>query len=141
MVDSIKVGSSVKEIYKQLSSLPVLQMVELVKMCQEEWDLLPSSSHSDHSAAPAPVLASPAATEEAKTSFAVVLKSCDATKKLKLVMAMRKVRSDMDIAQAKELIDRVIDGAEEVIKDAVVKEEAQDIKAKMEAEGATIELR
>jgi large subunit ribosomal protein L7/L12 len=147
MVDGLKVHSDVEkhvnEIYDQVSALPVAGVVKLVKKFQEEWGISLAVPQSGQPAASAGASGGAAAgvAEESKTNFTVVLKSCDAAGKLKVIQALRKIQADMSVPQAKTMVESVIGGTEAVLKESVSKEEAEDIKAKLGAEGAIVELR
>ena len=77
-----------------------------------------------------------AAEEEEKTEFEVVLKEVG-PKKIQVIKAVRTIRTDLGLKEAKELVD----GAPATLLEAANKETADDAKAKLEAEGATVELK
>ena len=93
-----------------------------------------SSTCSQLAAAPGAAAAGPAAEEE-KTSFDVVL-STVGDKKIQVIKAVRELTS-LGLKEAKELVD----GAPKSIKAGVSKEEAEAMKAKLEEQGATVELK
>ena len=115
-----------------LSELTVMEAANLVKMLEEKWGV--------SAAAPVAVAAAPgagggaAAAEEEKTEFNVTLKEVGA-KKINVIKAVREVTS-LGLKEAKELVD----GAPKPIKEGVTKDEAEEIKKKFEAEGATVEV-
>ena len=76
-----------------------------------------------------------AAADEEKTEFDVTLKDVG-DKKIQVIKAVRALRSDLGLKEAKELVD----GAPAKILEAVNKEMADDAKAKLEAEGAAVEI-
>jgi len=92
-------------------------------------------------AAPAAVMAMPgagaaAAPAEEQTEFDVVLKAAGA-KKIQVIKAVRSMRSDLGLKEAKA----VVDDAPSAILEGVSKEEAEEAKAKLEAEGAEVEIK
>ncbi len=122
------------KIVEELSQLTVLEAAELTKMLEEKWGV--------SAAAPAAVMVAPgagaaAAVEEVeeKTEFDVVLKDVGA-KKIQVIKAVRTVRSDLGLKEAKDLVD----SAPTKVLEGVSKEVAADAKAKLEAEGAVAEV-
>jgi large subunit ribosomal protein L7/L12 len=117
-----------QEFIEAIKSLTVLELNDLVKACEEEFGV---------SAAAGVVVAGPAAAAEAeeKTEFDVELTEVGANK-VKVIKVVREV-TGLGLKEAKE----VVDGAPKMIKEAATKEEADDIKAKLEAEGAKITLK
>ena len=115
---------------EELKTLTVLELSELVKAVEEEFGV---------SAAAAVAVAAPAAGEAAaadeKTEFDVVLASAGA-EKIKVIKVVREI-TGLGLADAKA----VVDGAPKTLKEAVSKEEAEDIKAKLTEVGATVELK
>ena len=114
---------------EELKTLTVLELSELVKAVEEEFGV--SAAAAVAVAAPA---AGGAAAAEEKNEFDVVLKDVGA-EKIKVIKAVREV-TGLGLAEAKALVD----GAPKTLKEAVAKEEAEEIKAKFAEVGATIEL-
>ena len=117
------------EFIEAIKELSVLELNELVKACEEEFGV---------SAAAGVVVAGPAAAaEEAeeKTEFDVELTEVGPAK-VKIIKIVREA-TGLGLKEAKE----VVDGAPKVIKEGVSKAEADDIKAKLEAEGAKVTLK
>ena len=126
--------ADLEKIVEQLSELTVLEAAELTKLLEEKWGV--------SAAAPAAVMAvaggaggGEVEAEEEKTEFDVVLKDVGA-KKIQVIKAVRTLRSDLGLKEAKELVD----GAPAKVLEGVAKESADDAKAKLEAEGATVEV-
>jgi large subunit ribosomal protein L7/L12 len=119
-----------KALIDQLSSLTVLQMANLVKELEQAWGV--SAAAPVAAAAPAGA-AAPAA--EAKTTFDVILKEIGANK-INVIKEVRAVTS-LGLKEAKDLVE----GAPKTIKEGVNKEEAEEIKKKVEAAGATVEIK
>jgi large subunit ribosomal protein L7/L12 len=80
--------------------------------------------------------AAPAAAEEEQTEFTVVLKAVDAAKKIGTIKVVREL-TGLGLKEAKDLVD----GAPKNVKEGVAKAEAQAAKAKLEEQGATVELK
>ena len=114
---------------EELKTLTVLELSELVKAVEEEFGV--SAAAAVAVAAPA---AGGAAAAEEKTEFNVVLKEAGA-EKIKVIKAVREI-TGLGLAEAKALVD----GAPKTLKEAVAKEEAEEIKAKLAEVGATVEL-
>ncbi len=114
---------------EELKTLTVLELSELVKAVEEEFGV--SAAAAVAVAAPA---AGGAAAAEEKTEFDVVLKEAGA-EKIKVIKAVREI-TGLGLAEAKALVD----GAPKTLKEAVAKEEAEEIKAKLSEVGATVEL-
>ncbi len=117
------------EFIDAIKELSVLELNDLVKACEEEFGV---------SAAAGVVVAAAGAGEaaaEEKTEFDVELTEVGANK-VKVIKVVREV-TGLGLKEAKD----VVDGAPKVLKEGASKEEAEDIKAKLEAEGAKITLK
>ncbi len=116
-------------ICESLSSLTVMEAADLVKMLEEKWGV--------SAAAPVAVAAAGPAQEaaEEQTEFDVMLVEVGA-KKINVIKAVREVTS-LGLKEAKD----VVDNAPKAIKEAVTKEEAEEIKKKFEGVGAKIEIK
>ena len=117
------------EFIEAIKELAVLELNELVKACEEEFGV---------SAAAGVVVAAAgagAAAEEEKTEFDVELTEVGPNK-VKVIKVVREV-TGLGLKEAKD----VVDGAPKVLKQGASKEEAEDIKTKLEAEGAKITLK
>mgnify|MGYP002517227238 FL=1 len=121
---------TVAEMIEAIKELSVLELNDLVKACEEEFGV---------SAAAGVVVAAAGAGEaaaaEEKDEFDVVLTSAGASK-VKVIKVVREI-TGLGLKEAKD----VVDGAPKVIKEAVSKAEAEEIKAKLEAEGAEVTLK
>ncbi len=116
-----------QEFIEAIKSLTVLELNDLVKACEEEFGV---------SAAAGVVVAGPAAVaEEEKTEFDVELTDVGANK-VKVIKVVREI-TGLGLKEAKDLVD----GAPKVLKEAASKDEAADIKAKLEAEGAKVTVK
>src|SRR5919198_3582568 len=121
----------------QLSSLTVMQAAELVKMLEEKWGV--------SAAAPVAVAAGPAAgaaggaaapAAEEKTTFDVILTEMGANK-IAVIKEVRSAVPGLGLAEAKALVE----GAPKTLKEGVTKQEADEIKKKVEAAGAKVEIK
>jgi large subunit ribosomal protein L7/L12 len=124
-----EVMADLNAIVEQLSGLTILEAAELVKNLEEKWGV---------SAAAAPVMvaaAAAAAPVEEKTEFNVVLVEAGANK----INTIKEVRAitGLGLKEAKDLVE----GAPKDVKTAIPKAEAEEIKKKLEAAGAKVEIK
>lgn len=122
-----------EQVVDYLSNLPVMQIAELVKELEDKWGV---------SAAPVAVgvagggaAGAPAEAAEEQTEFDVVLADAGGSK-IKVIKAVREI-TGLGLKEAKEMVE----GAPKAIKEAVSKEEAEDIKKKLEEAGAKVEVK
>ena len=120
-------------IVEQLSGLTVLEVADLVKQLEEKWGV--SAAAPVAVAAPAAGGAAAAPVEE-KTSFDVILKEAGANK-IGVIKEVRAAVAGLGLAEAKALVE----GAPKALKEGVTKEEAEEIKKKIEAAGAKVEIK
>ena len=118
---------------EQLSGLTVLEVADLVKQLETKWGV--------SAAAPVAVAAATggvaaAAPEEAKTAFDVILKETGGNK-IAVIKEVRACVAGLGLAEAKALVE----GAPKTLKEGVTKEEAEEIKKKIEAAGAKVEIK
>lgn len=123
--------ADLEKIVEELSSLSVLEASELSKLLEEKWGV--------SAAAPVAMAAAPAAggeaAEEEKDSFTVVLTAVG-EKKINVIKEVRTI-TGLGLKEAKDLVE----GAPKDVKENASKEEAAEIKEKLEAAGATVELK
>ena len=126
----------VDEIIAAVKGMTVMELSDLVKALEEEFGV---SAAPVAAAAPAAGAAAgagePAEEEEEKTEFTVVLKAVG-EKKIEVIKAVREV-SDLGLKQAKDLVESVPQN----IKEGISKEETATVKSKLEAAGATVEVK
>ncbi|NOS35637.1 MAG: 50S ribosomal protein L7/L12 [Deltaproteobacteria bacterium] len=122
--------ADLQEIAEQLSGLTVMEAAELSKILEEKWGV--SAAAPVAVAAAAVGEAAPAAEE--KTEFDVTLKSFGA-EKIKVIKEVRTI-TGLGLKEAKDLVE----GAPKVVKEGATKEEAEEIKKKLEAVGAEVEV-
>lgn len=120
-----------KALVDQLSGLTVLQMANLVKELETTWGV--SAAAPVAAAAAGGGAAAPAA--EAKTTFDVVLKEAGANK-ISVIKEVRGVTT-LGLKEAKDLVE----GAPKTVKEGVTKDEAEEIKKKLEGAGAKVEIK
>ena len=125
--------ADLEQIAESLSSLTVIEAASLVKMLEEKWGVSAAAPVAVAAAGAAP--GAGAAAEEEQTEFEVVLAEVGA-KKINVIKVVREVTS-LGLKEAKDLVD----GAPKTVKEAVGKDEAEEIKKKFEAEGAKVELK
>ena len=120
--------ADLNKIIDDLSSLTVVEAAELSKQLEEKWGVTAI-------AAAAPAAAAEAAPAEEKDEFIVMLTSAG-DKKINVIKEVRAVTT-LGLKEAKDLVE----GAPKEIKSGVNKKEAEEIKAKLEAAGAKVELK
>jgi large subunit ribosomal protein L7/L12 len=118
------------KIVEDLSALTVLEAAELSKLLEEKWGVSAAAPVAVAAAA-----AAPAAAVEEKTEFDVILADAGANK-INVIKEVRAI-TGLGLKEAKDLVD----GAPKPVKEAVSKAEAEDMKKKLEAAGAKIELK
>ena len=121
--------ADLNKIIDDLSSLTVVEAAELSKQLEEKWGVTAMAA-----AAPAAVAAGGAA-EEAKDDFTIMLISAG-DKKINVIKEVRAATS-LGLKEAKDLVE----GAPKEVKSGVNKKDAEEIKAKLEAAGAKVELK
>lgn len=128
-------ATDLNAVVEQLSSLTVLEASELVKQLEAKWGVSAAAPVAVAAAgAPAAGGAAPAA--EAKTTFDVILKEAGANK-IGVIKEVRAAVAGLGLAEAKALVE----GAPKPLREGVTKEEAEDIKKKLEAAGAKVEVK
>lgn len=132
--EKIEIPAKFKDIVEKIEQMTVLDLSELVKILEDKFGV----------SAAAPVVVAPTASasaeasggdKEEKTAFDVILKSGGGTK-ISVIKIVREV-TGKGLKEAKDLVD----GAPQVVKSGIKKEEAEDIKKKLEEAGATVELK
>ena len=118
-----------EEFIAAIKELSVLELNELVKACEEEFGVSAAAGVVVAAAGPA------AAAEEEKTEFNVELTEVGPNK-VKVIKVVREL-TGLGLKEAKDLVD----GAPKNVKEAVSKEEAEDVKAKLEEQGAKVTLK
>ena len=123
--------ANLEKLVEELSALTVLEAAQLSKLLEEKWGV--------SAAAPVAVAAAPAAAgapaAEQKDEFTVVLAAAG-DKKINVIKAVREI-TGLGLKEAKDLVE----AAPKAVKEGVPKADAEKLKAKLEAEGAKVELK
>ena len=122
-----------EQVVDYLSNLPVIQLADLIKTLEDKWGV--KAAPVAVAAGPAAGPAAAAAPAEEKTEFNVDLKEAGGNK-IAVIKEVRAAVSGLGLAEAKALVE----GAPKPIKEGVTKEEAEEIKKKVEAAGAKVEV-
>ncbi len=124
--------AKLEDLIKSIETMSVLELADLVKALEEKFGV---SANMPMAAAPAAGAAGAAPAAEEKTIFSVVLVSAGANK----IAVIKEVRTitNLGLKEAKDLVD----AAPKAIKEGANKEEAAEMKKKLEAAGATVELK
>ncbi|MFP4460641.1 MAG: 50S ribosomal protein L7/L12 [Thermotogota bacterium] len=124
-----------EEIIKAIEEMTVTELSQLVKDIEEKFDV---KAQAPMAVAAAPAGGGEAAAEEEKTDFKVMLKSFG-QKKIAVIKVVREI-TGLGLKDAKDLVDNA--GSDDaVVKEAAPKEEAEEIKSKLEEAGAEVELK
>ncbi|MEC4677075.1 MAG: 50S ribosomal protein L7/L12 [Nitrospirota bacterium] len=121
-----------EEVFEFIDNMTVLDMSKFIKEFEERYGVTAAAPVALAAAAPG---AATAAVEEEKTSFDVVLTAAG-DKKIQVIKAVREL-TDLGLKEAKDLVD----SAPKAVKAGVSKEEAEAVKAKLEEQGATVEVK
>ena len=125
--------ADLEQIVDQLSGLTVIEAAELSKLLEEKWGV--SAAAPVAAAAAAPAAGGDEAAGEEKSEFSVVLAAAG-DKKINVIKEVRTI-TGLGLKEAKDLVE----GAPKEVKSGVPKKEAEEIKAKLEAAGAKVELK
>lgn len=121
-----------EDLLKELSAKPIMEVVELVKMLEEEWGVSAAAPVAVAAAAPG---ADAGAAAEEKTEFDVVMSSFGGNK-VAVIKAVRGI-TGLGLKEAKDMVE----GAPATIKEGVSKDEAEEFKKQLEEAGASVELK
>jgi large subunit ribosomal protein L7/L12 len=127
--------ADIKSIVEQLSGLTVLEVADLVKQLEEKWGVSAAAPVAVAAAGGGAAAAAAPAAEE-KTSFDVILKEAGGNK-IGVIKEVRAAVPGLGLAEAKALVE----GAPKTLKEGVTKEEAAEIKKKVESAGAKVEIK
>ncbi|HEY3815499.1 MAG TPA: 50S ribosomal protein L7/L12 [Caulobacteraceae bacterium] len=127
--------AKLEKLVDDLSALTVLEAAELSKLLEEKWGV--------SAAAPVAMMAAPGAgggaaapAAEEQTEFTVVLTN-GGDKKINVIKEVRAVRGDLGLKEAKDLVE----GAPQNVKENISKQEAEEIKKKLEEAGASVQIK
>ena len=122
-------SEKITALIEEVKALTVLELNDLVKALEEEFGV-------SAAAMAAPATGPAAAAEEEKTEFDVVLAGFDAASKIKVIKVVREI-TGLGLAEAKAAVE----GAPKTLKEAVSKDEAEELKKKIEEAGGKVELK
>jgi large subunit ribosomal protein L7/L12 len=126
--------AKLEQLVEDLSALTVMEAAELSKLLEEKWGVSAAAPVAFAGPMPGAGEAAPAAEEQ--TEFTVVLVD-GGDKKINVIKEVRGIRSDLGLKEAKDLVE----GAPQPVKENVSKQEAADIKKKLEDAGAKVEVK
>ena len=131
--EKVEVPAKFKDLVKQIEELSVLDLAELVKVLEEKFGV--SSTPMMAMQAAGGAAAGGEAAAEEKSSYNVELKAAG-EQKISVIKAVKEI-TGLGLKEAKDLVD----GAPKMIKEGVKKEEAEEMKKKLEEAGAVVELK
>ena len=126
--------ANLEKLVDDLSALTVLEAAELSKLLEDKWGV--SAAAPVAAAAPAGAAAAPVEAAEEQTEFTVIL-TAGGDKKINVIKEVRSVRPDLGLKEAKDLVE----GAPQAVKENVSKQEAEEVKNKLEAAGASVTIK
>ena len=127
--------ANLDQLVEDLSALTVLEAAELSKKLEEKWGVSAAAPMA-MAAMPAAGGAAPAEAVEEQTEFTVVLTG-GGDKKINVIKEVRSVRPDLGLKEAKDLVE----GAPQNVKENVSKQEAEEVKKKLEDAGASVQIK
>ncbi|MBL8161086.1 MAG: 50S ribosomal protein L7/L12 [Anaerolineae bacterium] len=127
--------ADLNKLVDDLSALTVLEAAELKKMLEDKWGVTAAAAAPVMMAAAAAAPVAAAEPEEEQTEFTVILKD-GGPKKINVIKVVRTL-TNLGLKEAKDLVE----GTPQTVLEAVSKDAANDAKAKLEAEGAVVELK
>ena len=125
--------SKLEKLVDELSTLTVLEAAELSKLLEEKWGV---SAAAPVAAAAAAGPAAPVEVVEEQTEFTVIL-TAGGDKKINVIKEVRSIRPDLGLKEAKDLVE----GAPQNVKENVSKQEAEEVKKKLEEAGASVTIK
>ena len=125
-----------EQIIEAISNMTVLELVDLIKAIEDKFGVQASAPVAFAPAMMGPVGTAAAEEKEEKTSFDVVVKEVPADKKLNVLKVVREL-TNMQLKEAKDFVESV----PKTLKEGVTKEEAEQIKKKLEEAGAKVEIK
>src|ERR1700722_17559100 len=125
--------SKIEKLVDELSALTVLEAADLSKLLEEKWGV---SAAAPVAVAAAAGPAAAAEVVEEQTEFTVILTG-GGDKKINVIKEVRSIRPDLGLKEAKDLVE----GAPQNVKENISKQEAADVKAKLEPAGASVTVK
>ena len=127
--------STVEQIAEQLNKLSLLEAAKLSKLLQEQWGVSPAAPMAVAVPGAAVAPGGGAAATEEKTEFDVIL-GATGEKKIQVIKVVREL-TGLGLKEAKDLVD----GAPKAVKEKVTKAEAEEMKKKLEEQGASVQIK
>ena len=128
-------ATNIEEIAEKLDSLTLLEASQLSKLLQEKWGVSAAAAVAVAAPAQGGAAGGGAVAAEEKTEFDVIL-SAAGEKKIQVIKVVREL-TGLGLKEAKDLVD----GAPKPVKEKIAKNEAADMKKKLEEVGATVEVK
>lgn len=132
----VKLSKKTQEILEAVEKMPVLELNELVKALEDKFGVSAAPVAAPVAAAAPPGAGEPSAEAAEKSVYDVVL-TVSGDKKIPVIKAVREINQNLGLKEAKDLVD----SPPQSILEGVKKEEAEEAKKKLEAAGATVELK
>lgn len=129
----VEVPKKFQDLVKTIEGMSVLEMAELVKVLEEKFGV---SAAAPVAVAAGPAAAAPSEEAEEKSEYTVVLTAAGSNK-IGAIKAVREINQSLGLKEAKDLVDN----APKTVAENVKKEDAEAAKEKLEAAGATVELK
>ena len=128
--------ADLSKIVDDLSSLTVLEAAELSKLLEEKWGVSAAAPMAFAGPMPGAAGAAPAEAAEEQTEFTVVLTG-GGDKKINVIKEVRAIRGDLGLKEAKDLVE----GAPQNLKENISKQEAEEIRKRLEDAGASVQIK
>ena len=128
--------ADLSKIVEDLSKLTVLEASELSKLLEEKWGVSAAAPVAFAAPAAGGGAAAPAEAVEEQTEFTVILTG-GGDKKINVIKEVRAIRADLGLKEAKDLVE----GAPQPVKENISKQEAEEIKKKLEEAGASVTIK
>jgi large subunit ribosomal protein L7/L12 len=131
-LEKLKMALSNEDLLKELSAKPIMEVVELIKMLEDEWGV---SAAAPVAAAAGPAADGDAGAEEEQTEFDVVMSSFGENK-VKVIKAVRTI-TGLGLKEAKDMVE----GVPATVKEGVPNDEAEELKKQLEEAGAAVDIK
>src|SRR5471032_604210 len=128
--------SKLEKLVEDLSALSVLEASELSKLLETKWGVSAAAPVAVAAASGGGAAAAPVEAAEEQTEFTVIL-TAGGDKKINVIKEVRSVRPDLGLKEAKDLVE----GAPQNVKENVSKQEAEEVKKKLEEAGASVTVK
>ena len=128
--------AKLEQLVEDLSTLTVMEAAELSKLLEEKWGVSAAAPVAMAMPGAGGGAAAPAEAAEEQTEFTVVL-TAGGDKKINVIKEVRGIRADLGLKEAKDLVE----GAPQNVKENISKQEAEEIKKKLEEAGASVQIK